>query len=538
MKAESCTYLGAGAVALAAALLSACGGGGNSGFALAPAAPAPDAPARVTAKEACDKLNGKTIGGAAVTAEVMAATTDIPLSCRVSGKLQPSLNFELRLPNDWNGKFHYRGGGGYNGSIPSLNYYGLRALQSGYATVSSDSGHQGANTDASFALNNELAARLFGNESVPTVTAAAVSVLSAAYGRVPTRKYFEGCSNGGREGLMVIQRNPDLFDGVIAAAPAYNWVGFIGHFHKMANTVEAADNSLTRDKIRLVASAVRASCDALDGVADGIVSNQKACNAQFNYRSLRCPAGDDSGSGCLSDNQLTVLDAWTQDAVYQGSPSYRNSMHSLTGNEDSGGFERWVTGANGVRTSVQFAFADTTVKNYLARDPSASALSYKPYDQNLTALDSMAALNDATNPDLRPFKQRGGKLILWHGSNDAVFSPENTARYYEQVKSAVGGQGALDEFVQYYEKPGVEHCWGGPGADYVDHLKALDSWVSDGAAPKGLVVERRTVSNSIFSENVEFSRPLCKYPGYARYVGPANDAQAATRASNFVCTGS
>lgn len=499
-----------------ALLLAACGGSDNNNT------------GGVTAQQACDALAGKTLAATTLTAVTVAASGPVPTYCKVNGTIAPSLNFEMRLPQAWNGKVYYGGGGGYNGAIPGLS---LPALNQGYAQVSSDSGHQGSGLDASFALNDPFAAQLFGSLSVPTVMSSALEIVKSAYSTTPSKSYFEGCSNGGREALMNVQRYPNLFDGVIARAPAYNWVGFMGAFNRTAKALAAPGGAFSAAKTATLAAAVRTTCDGLDGIVDGVVSNQAACNAAFNPATLRCAGGADTGNTCLSDAQLAVVTSWTTDAVFTGSPTYRNAGWSLTGNEDDpGAWAAWETGNGTVTNALQYLFQDTTVKNYLARDPAANSLTYSPWDQNQNALFAMAALNDATNTDLRPFRDSGAKLILWHGGNDGALSKNSTAEYYNNVKTTVGSA-STDTFVRFYIAPGVDHCAGGPGADTSDLLSALDGWAVNGTAPAILTAQKLDATGA-----VSFTRPLCQFPQYPRYTGPANDSAAAKLASNYTCS--
>lgn len=497
--------------------IAGCGGNDNS------------SPA-VTAQQACTSLQGKTISaGAVVSAVAVAASGVVPTYCKVSAHIEPTLNFELRLPDAWNGKLHYGGGGGYNGSVPPLGGPTLNALNKGFATVSSDSGHQANVLDASWALNDPNAAQLFGSLSVPTVMSSAVDMVKAAYGTLPSKAYFEGCSNGGREALITAQRYPNLFDGIISRAPAYNWVGLMGGFNRTAKAAAAPGGGFSAEKVATLAKAVRDACDAGDGIMDGVVSNPAACT--FDPAVLRCAGGADTGSTCLSDAQLAVVNSWTAPAVFAGSATYRNAGWSPSGNEDDpGAWAAWVTANGNVKNALQYRFSDTTVKTYLARDLSVDSLLYSPYDQNQGALYTLAALNDATNTNLTPFNNSGAKLILWHGTNDSALSYKATTEYYNGVVTSMGGQAAADSFVRYYLAPGVNHCSGGPGADNADLLAALDAWVDKGTAPGTLT------ANKIVGGVTTFSRPLCTYPGYARYTGPANDAAAAKLASSYTCT--
>lgn len=525
MKSVSALSVGLGPAVAVASLILLSGCGGSSGES--------SANQSSSAAQACATLSGKIVGGTTLTTTLISANGPTPTYCKVNGTISPRLNFEIRLPNTWNGKLHYAGGSGYNGSIPDVAF-SLNALRQGYATASSDSGHQGNMLDASFALDDPNAARLFGHLSVPTVMATAIEAVKAAYGQLPSKSYYEGCSNGGREGLMSVQRNPNLFDGVIARAPAYNWVGFMGAFNRTAKALAAPGGSLSPAKTSLLAKSVRDACDGLDGIVDGVVSNQAACtSAVFNPASLRCAGGADSGDNCLSDAQLAVVSTWTSDTVFKGSSTYRNAGWSLTGNEDSPtGMALWVTGSGAPASALQFLFQDTTVKNYLARNSRASSLAYTPWDQNIQALNDMASLNDATNTDLRPFASRGAKLILWHGGNDAALSKNSTAEYYNNVVSSVGGHPAADAFMRFYVAPGVDHCFGGSGADTSDLLSALDNWVMRDASPGALTAQKLDATTG----SVQFERPLCQYPKYPHYTGPANDSQAAKLAVNYSCS--
>ena len=424
----------------------------------------------------CGELAGRNIAGASIlSSEPVAATAAVTGYCRVRGLIDPKLNFELRLPAAaaWNGKLHYGGGGGYNGSVPGAN---ANALNKGFAQVSSDSGHQGSALDASFVLGDPQAAELFGNLSVPTVMGVAKTIARQYYHHPIRRAYFEGCSNGGREALIQVQRHPWLFDGVIARAPAYNWVGVMGAFNRTAKALTAPGGAMSAAKVTTLSNAVLGACDAADGVADGLVSNPAACH--FDPATLRCPGGADTGNACLSDAQLAVVRSWTDPALF-GTGRWRNAGWPLSGNENApGAWDTWVSAG----PRLQFLFSDTTIKYYLAQDPTANSLVY-PYESNPAALATMSSLNDATDAAIQPFIGMGGKLILWHGTNDSALSYRTTTEYYDRVVAQSGGRANADQFLRYYLAPGVNHCSGGPGADGADLLAAMDDWVSKGGAP-------------------------------------------------------
>jgi hypothetical protein len=509
-------------------LASACHGSSESarpGTSTRVAAP----PAEITAQTVCTSLAGRTIGGATLTTTVIPATETVAAYCKVDGNIAPALNFEIRLPDRWNGKLYYAGGGGYDGAIPKI---AIPALTQGYAQVASDSGHQGSEMSAAFALTDTFAAQLFGSLSVPTVMSTALKILSAVYGVPPTKSYFEGCSNGGREALMAVQRNPTLFDGVIARAPGYNWVGFMGAFNRTAKALAAPGGAFSPAKTALLAKHVRDACDGLDGIIDGVVSNPEACSAAVsNVAALRCPRGVDAGDTCLSDAQLAVVNSWTTDAVFRGNNTFRSKGYNLTGNEDDpGNFGPWVAGNGNVRNAMHHLFADTTVKYYLARDAKVDSLAYTPWDQNQSALYAMAALNDATQTDIRPFINSGGKLIVWHGGSDPGLSVNSTIEYMQNMEKSVGAAAAASA-TRLYVAPGVNHCEGGVGADTTDLLTALDQWVTKGIAPGTLSAQKRDASGAVMR-----TLPLCQYPQYPKYTGPANDAAAARLAANYTCT--
>lgn len=479
----------------------------------------------INAQQACTALAGKTIGGATVAAAAeVAASGPVPAYCKVIAKIEPALNFEMRVPDAWNGKLHYGGGGGFNGSIPPLAGPNLEALNKGYITVSSDSGHQASGVDASWAIGNPHAEALYGHLSVPTVMSSALEMVTSAYGSAPTHSYFEGCSNGGREALMNAQRYPNLFDGIIARAPAHNFTGTLGAFNRNIKALSAPGGAFSAAKIALLSNAVLAACDANDGIAEGVISHPSACS--FDPLTLRCAGGVDAGDSCLSDAQLAVVTSWTTPAEFAGG-AYRSAGWTLSGNEsDPGAWPAWLTGS----PSLQFLFQDSGVKSFIARDPTIDPLTYV-YDSNPAALSNLASYADATNADLRPFNASGGKLILWHGLNDSALSYRNTTEYYQGVVNAMGGQANAGALVRYYHAPGVNHCAGGPGADSTDLLAALDAWVVDGTAPAELTASKFAADGS-----TTFARPLCRYPQYPRYTGPANDAAAAALPASYTCT--
>jgi len=541
-----------GAVALAA-LLTACGGSDDNS-------------ATATAQQACTALAGATVGGATVAAAVVvAASGPVPSYCKVSAKIEPSLNFQLRIPEAWNGKLHYGGGGGFDGLVRGLNEYGgtdndnhglnLAALNKGYINVVSDAGHQGVipgaeSVDASWVPGNPVAERLYADLSVPTVMSSAVEMIKKAYGTGPTKSYFEGCSTGGREALISAQRFPNLFDGIISRAPVLNFTSSVGAFQTNEKGILLNPTlNFTPAKVALLSNAVLAACDGLDGVADGVVSNPAACtfNASTARSALRCAGGADTGDTCLSDAQLAVVDTWTAPKTFGG--KYLNPGWVLTGNESApGNWDAWLFAAAGPGApagsgAAQYLFEYAAISGFLLRNPATAPLAFLDpagastfsYDfdaaSNSATLAALSTEIEATDPDLRPFMNGGGKLLFWHGGADPALTIKNTTAYYQSVVAKVGGQATADSFTRFYVAPGVNHCQGGAGADKSDLLAALDAWVTNGTAPGALTAAQNAADGSS-----NFTRPLCVYPQYPRYTGAAGDAAAAKLAASYTCT--
>ena len=502
--------------AATAICLVACGGNDNNSSA-----------PTVTA-DSCAALAGKSIGGASISAGAMvpvAAASGpnpaVPSYCKITATMAPALNFEVRLPASWNGKFHYSGGGGFDGTIPSAD---LNSLSLGYVDAASDSGHQGNALDGSFATD-PVKLDLFAQLSVPTVAAAAKLIVQAAYGSLPSRSYYEGCSNGGREGLMTALRFPTMFDGVIAKAPA-KFIAPIESY-KRAATLMANDpgSVLNAAKLSLIDSSIVAACDSLDGAADGLVSNVAACH--FDPSTLRCASGTDEGDTCLSDPQIAVVSTLASYMVGGAGTPYVTSFppYQLWGDISlPGAWGSWLVG-NPKQTIVGL-FGASVVQYLLGGSPGANWYDYD-FLANAAIVQARADLIDVTDPNMVPFKSTGGKLMLWNGASDPAVPAQGTIDYYSKVVTAVGGQAAADGFARMYLAPGVLHCGGGTGADRTDAmLPALDAWVTQGTAPGSLSASRLDATGATV-----LSRPLCPYPNYARYNGTGDMNSAA----NFTC---
>jgi feruloyl esterase len=454
----------------------------------------------------------------------------VPDYCKLTAKLLPKLNFEMRMPTNWNGKLHYGGGGGFNGSIPAAD---TSSLNQGYVDVSSDGGHTGSAIDASFAINDPVALENFAQLSVPTVAASAKTITKALYGTAPTRSYFEGCSNGGREGLMTALRFPTMFDGIIAKAPARKFIGAAEVIQRTAKVVATPGADMTPGKWTTAGNAVLAACDSLDGVADGLVANVNACTAAFSPSSLRCSGGTDSGDSCLSDAQIAGLTLHTSAMTGSGAAATTPFVNSYSpfhfwgeeGSASGNSWPAWYPQNNAAFPGILSLFAISMVNNLLSTTPPANWLSYD-FKANSLIVQALAAEIDVTDPDLRNFVSAGGKLLVWQGASDTAVSPQGTIDYVNDVRAVVGAT-ASDAFMRFYMAPNVQHCGGGAGADQTTAmLPALDAWVTSNTAPGDLFASKLAASGATV-----LSRPLCRYPTFAKYNGSGNVNQA----SSFTC---
>jgi feruloyl esterase len=445
-----------------------------------------------------------------------------PAFCRVTVTLTPTsdsdIKIEVWLPSPraegapagsgWNGRFQAVGNGGWTGSIP---YASLgEAVSAGYATAGTDTGHVG-NT-ASFALGHPEKLIDFGYRAVHEMTAKAKTVIDAFYGKAPSLSIWNGCSQGGRQGVAAAVRYPADFDAVIAGAPAVNYM----HLHGGRMAINRAVNAtaaavISPAKYSVIHQAVLAACDLHDGVADGVLENPGACT--FDPKVLQC-SGQDDGK-CLTPGQVA-----SAQLMYSG------SWHPVTRAEVLPGLARgselgWAV----LGSPTPISFATEAFKYIIAKDPAWEASRFDP----LLDLDRAQAADPddvlgSTDVNMRAFFARGGKLLLWHGWSDPQVTPYNTINFFQKVVAAQGGAG-VGTSVQLYMLPGVNHCTGGPGPDTFDKVGAVETWIATGVAPARIDASRRT------SGTVARTRPLCPFGQVARWNGTGTTDDAA----NFSC---
>ena len=471
----------------------------------------------------CAALTSVAIADTTITsATIVAALGTAPEHCLVIGHVDTEINFELRLPTTtWNGKFYHAGGGGFVGSIPSSP----GALARGYAVIGTDTGHVGDGPfapalDGSWALNNLVRQVNFGHRAVHVVTVAGKKILHAFYGQTERLAYFEGCSNGGRQAMQEAERYPTDFDGIIAGAPALDWVGTMTGFVWNEQAVNAA--SLPVAKVALLAGAVLAECDAKDGLMDGLISDPRRC--RFDPKTLQCPAGD--APTCLTAGQVEAARR-----IYHGATSSSGRQLYFgwpQGHEDGAatGWPFWITG-NGAIPPLQFLFADGYLRYFVFPSPPNPSFDLLTSDleSDVRAMRPTGKFLNATNADLSDFRAAGGKLIMWHGWADAALTAFRSIAYLQEAAEKTKRGHRLGEFFRLFLAPGMHHCGGGPGPNTLDALSALESWVEHGIEPEQIVATHRT------GTVVDRTRPLCAYPKEATYKGPGSMDDA----SSFVC---
>ena len=419
--------------------------------------------------------------------------------CKLTGTLGREIGFSVWLPDDWNGKFIMGGGGGFVGTIQNQALWS-GALQGGYATAGTDTGHKSAGIDGSWALDNLERIVNYGHLAIHRVAQLAKFVVAERYAAKASRSYFAGCSNGGRQALVFAQRYPTDFDAIVAGAPAFDFTGAAAAFlnvtrHMYPNMDDLSAPLLTEQDRSLLANAVLERCDAQDGLEDGVMNDPRDCD--FDVGTLDLPPEKIAAI-------RSVYDGPRNDAgpVFVGWP--------FGGEDADGGWGGWLAGGGASATSgppsAAFGFGVDTMRYMVEHEP---LWRYEGFElagfRDRTR--SLAATLNATNPDLDAFRAAGGKLLLYHGWSDAALSALATIDYVEKVYAR---DAAARDDVRLFLLPGVLHCASGPGPWVVDYLAAIEAWDASGEAPDTLTAAFQDGSGA---------RPLCAYPSRIEYTG-------------------
>jgi feruloyl esterase len=497
-------------------------------------------PSPGSAEERCASLTGARIGpGVVERAEHVAKGTALPVAgvpfkpaagagfCWVHARISPEPGSMIRadawLPDTWNGKLLGVGGAGLNGGLALAPLTLGPLLAKGYAGAATDVGHDSA-AGAKWAYHAQPKVVDWGHRGEHLTAVFAKAAIRVFYGRPAQHAYFQGCSNGGREALMEARRYPQDYDGIIAGAPASYGVGqttaFVWHHELVARTPGA---STLGSKLKLVQDAVLKQCDQLDGVADGLIENPQLC--RFDPAKLQCKPGV-SGSDCLDPGEVAVLRSIYQGPRVQGrqiSSGFPPGGEGVPGNWDA-----WITSDKSIAASLGQEFFRWIVY----QDPSWT-LSRFDLDKDYAAASArLASTIDSKDPDLRAFARRGGKLIIYHGWDDAAVPAGNSLNYYDGVRRALGSAAA--DHVRLFMAPGMMHCAGGPGPSSFDMLSELDRWATGGPPPERVIASR--YDNPLAALTGEHgkalqTRPLCAWPKTAHSIGTGSTDAA----ENFVC---
>jgi hypothetical protein len=469
--------------------------------------------------------------------DISALYKSLPPFCRVSITARPTADSDIKtevwLPiSDWNGRLLGLGNGGFAGLIDYLNL--ATAMSKGYAATATDAGHTGTPVDAAWAAGHPEKVVDFGHRGIHEMTRVAKTVAAAFYGEGPRRSYFHGCSDGGREALMEAQRYPDDYDGILAGAPASHWTALLttAVWHTRALTLDPA-SFIPPAKIPAIASAVNATCDALDGVKDGVLTDPRRC--RFDPATIQCKAGEDADT-CLTAPQAVALRH-----IYEGPRDDRGRRifpGYLPGAEEGGGgWVTWITGQQ-PKTSLMAMFGNAYFSHMVHGNPQWDYREFALEADLRAAIEKTAQALDATDPNLAPFRARGGKLILYHGWQDPAIPAESTTDYYDGVVARLS-QRATESFVRLYMAPGVQHCAEGPGPDAFGQAGdwssdeaarslrvALEHWVENGTPPSTIVATKYVGEEP--ARRKTMTRPLCPHPQEAKYKGAGDPNEAAS----------
>jgi feruloyl esterase len=480
--------------------------------------------------------------GSAIPSQGSAAlTSSLPGYCKVLASVTPTkdslINFEVWIPFAWNGKVVVTGNGGYS-NVPSYPDM-ARALQQGYAAIGGDTGHQAATPDdLLWGAGHPEQIADWGSRSIHAIADGGKRIINIAKRTRARRAYFYGCSTGGHQGYAELQRYPQDFDGVIAGAPGNNRVrlnvGFLWQF--LANHQPHGDATpiLPASKLPLITKTVIQACDVNDGVVDGIVDDPRSC--RFDPVVLECNTRDEPG--CLTREQIGALNKMyggaknprTGEQIYPGWPKGSEAPTVSPSGMPTAGWQQYWGTSEPVRANFW--------RYWVFNDPKWDWWSFDFDRQIALADEKVGHLIDQVSPDLGGFRLHGGKAIVYHGWQDPVTNALDTIAYYEKVQAKLGAQ-ATDSFFRVFMVPGMGHCSGGTGTTNFgnqgapspvvdaqhDLLTALDAWVERGVAPDRVVASRLVDGATVRT------RPLCRYPQKAVYVGHGSTDDAA----NFEC---
>ena len=450
-----------------------------------------------------------------IFARIVPAEGETPEHCQVRGAIPPEIVFEVNLPSRWNRRLYMHGNGGYAGTPPDApNRVGAKnaALQRSFVTAYTNTGHdRTAEPLGTFAHNNLQKEIDYSFRAVHLTIQTAKSLAGRYYGRPASYSYWDGCSTGGRQGLMSAQRFPEDFDGIIAGAPVLDFSGTMTWYAHIHTALEKAP--LTLAQVQEAGKQIYAKCDKLDGLADGLIDDPRRCG--FDPRRDLVGFTDEQEEALASIYSPVMSNG---KAVFPGLPLGAEAV----GPGGRSGWANWMIRETG--PTNQEAYMETFFR-YLAfpvDDPNFDWRDFD-FDNDPARMAQIRSMLDATNPDLSRFHERGGKMLMHFGWADTALNPMMAVDYYEDVLETIGPEAR--DFFRFYTVPGMFHCRGGVGADRFDLMTPLVNWVEAGNVPESLRAAR------VVRGQVEMTRKLCPYPERAEYDGKGDPDQA----SSFRC---
>jgi hypothetical protein len=432
--------------------------------------------------------------------------------CRVMGRISAEINFELLLPQQFNGRFIMGGGGGFVGTIQNAmrDHVGV-----GYATAGTDTGHK-EGEGAEWAYNNMERQLNFGRLAIHRTAVVSKSIIQAYYCKEAAYSYFLGCSRGGGQAMVEAQFYPQDFNGIVAGAPAYSWpaIGakFVGINQKNYPNPKDLTPVLTSDNLKVLQEYIMKQCDNLDGLADKIINDPRDCRIDLSKLPL-CP-NNQAGVACFTKEQIAVIKTVYDPLVVDQKTIYPGFPVGLEA--EMGAWDAWIAGTNPYqKPSLHYMFSTNIFKYLVFNDPNWD---YTKYDFKRFSDDTRFASSflDATQVDYSEFKKKNGKMIMYHGWNDHALSAYSTIDHYE---AAMKQDKDLSSYIRLFLMPGVLHCGGGTGCDNVDWIGLIRDWVENNKAPD------RVISSKVDQGKTVATRPLLPYPKVTVYSGSGDASQ-------------
>ncbi|MFO7575978.1 MAG: tannase/feruloyl esterase family alpha/beta hydrolase [Bacteroidales bacterium] len=426
----------------------------------------------------------------------------------VLGTISKEIEFELLLPEEWNVRFFMGGGGGFVSGIQNS----MRSIiNMGFATAGTNTGHEGATLKADWAKYNMERQLNFGHLAIHRTAEVSKSIIKEYYDRYPEFNYFAGCSRGGGQALMEAQRYPEDFDGIIAGAPVIDWPGTMGKFIKMTQLMypdptNFSDGVLSKDHLEVLQKFMLSQCDNIDMVMDNIITYPNLCKPDF---SQLMEFARDNYQVEITDNQINVIKELYLELRLENKEVYPAFPWGSEAN-----WWGWIVGPDAEAEKVGYptyssAYGIEGSKYLIFNDPDFdySTYDFRDFFKDTKYADSYLSCHSF---DYNKFRERNGKLIIYHGWNDAALSANTSIQHYEAIKEH---DNTIDDYLKLYLLPGMNHCYGGPGPSNVDWVSLIIDWVENGNPPD------RIIASKYNDKELVLSRPIYPYPSQIEYDG-------------------